>query len=79
MAKIDTKFNLGDEVFTFGENGWGSYINRSKVEGISIDESGNEYLVHNIDEFYKEKDLLSTNCTPEELYNKIIEFVEEEK
>lgn len=79
MAKIDTKFNLGDEVLAFEIYNRGAYINRGKVEGISIDETGNDYLVCDMGVFYEEKDLLSVNCTPEELYNKIIEFVKEEE
>lgn len=74
MAKIEVKFNLGDEVFAFQTTTYGPYLYRGKVEGISIDEDGAEYLIDDSYEFYKEEDLLSVACSSDELYDKIYEL-----
>lgn len=79
MAKIEVKFNLGDEVFAFQTTTYGNYLYRGKVEGISIDEDGAEYLVDDSYEFYKEEDLLSVACSSDELYDRVYKMTDKEE
>lgn len=80
MAKIEVKFNLGDEVFVFQKTTYyGNYLYRGKVEGISIDEDGAEYLIDDSAEFYKEEDLLSVACSSDELYDRVYKMTDKEE
>lgn len=75
MAKIDTKFGLGEEVFTFEKNDNDELlINRGKIEQICIDSNNVLYYIDDIYVEYKENDLLSADCTSDELYDKIYEL-----
>lgn len=80
MAKIEVKFNLGDEVFVIASDRWSlHYVTRGKVEGVSVDKDGAEYLIDDSNEFYKENDLLSVNCSPDELYDRIYKITDKEE
>lgn len=75
MAKIDTKFNLGDEVFTFEKNDDDELlINRGKIEQICIYSGGVLYYVDDKYIEYEENDLLNADCTSDDLYEKIYEL-----
>lgn len=81
MAKIDVKYNLDDEVLVITSDRWRNHyiITRGKVEAVSVDKDGAEYLVDDSDEFYKEEDLLSVNCSPDELYDRIYKMTDKEE
>lgn len=80
MAKIEVKFNLGDEVFVIASDRCGfHYVTRGKVEAVSVDKDGAEYLIDDSNEFYKEEDLLSVNCSPDELYDRIYKMTDKEE
>lgn len=75
MAKIEVKFNLGDEVFTFEKNDDDELlINRGKIEQICV--YSNDVLYYVDDKFieYEENDLLNADCTSDDLYEKIYEL-----
>lgn len=80
MAKIEVKFNLGDEVFVIASDGWSiHYVTRGKVKAVFVDKDGAEYLVDGSDKLYKEKYLLSVNCSPDELYDRIYKMTDKEE
>ena len=77
MAKIDTKFSLDDEVFTFEKTENDEIlINRGKVTEICIDKDGVAYYVDEIFVEYTENDLINADCTSDELYDKLYELTE---
>lgn len=75
MAKINTKFGLGEEVFTFEKSDYGDVcINRGKIAQICIDSNSVLYYLDDIYVEYEENNLLSADCTSDELYDKIYEL-----
>lgn len=80
MAKIDVKYNLDDEVFVLTSDRWRThYITRGKVKAVFVDKDGAEYLVDGSDKLYKEEYLLSVNCSPDELYDRIYKMTDKEE
>lgn len=80
MAKIDVKYNLDDEVFVITSDRWRNhYITRGKVKAVFVDKDGAEYLVDGSDKLYKEEYLLSVNCSPDELYDRIYKMTDKEE
>ena len=77
MAKIETKFDIGDEVFTFEKTeNRELVINRGKITEICIDKDGATYYIDAIFAKYSEDDILSVDCTSDELYDKLYELTE---
>lgn len=75
MAIINTKFDIGDEVFTFEKTENGELlVNRGKITEICIDKEGAAYYVDEIFVEYNEDDIISVNCISDEIYDKIYEL-----
>ena len=80
MAIINTKFDIGDEVFTFEKTeNRELVINRGKITEICIDKDGATYYMDEIFAEYSEDDVLSVNCLSDELYDKIHELTKREE
>ena len=77
MAKIDTKFGLDDEVFTFEKTENDEIlINRGKVTEICMDKDGGADQVDEIFGEYSEDELIDVCCDPDDLYIKLYELME---
>ena len=80
MAIINTKFDIGDEVFTFEKTeNRELVINRGKITEICIDKDGATYYIDEIFAEYSEDDVLSVNCISDEIYDKIYELTKREE
>lgn len=80
MAIINTKFDIGDEVFTFEKTEKGELlVNRGKITEICIDKDGATYYIDEIFAEYSEDDVLSVNCISDEIYDKIYELTKREE
>lgn len=77
MAKIDTKFGLDDEVFTFEKTENDEIlINRGKITEMCIDKDGVGYYIDDIFVEYSEDKLIDACCDPDDLYIKLYELTE---